>query len=121
MFESCITLLDPEVMRLSFGEDRQFTCDTMCIYLRDAPTLAKKCLAAIRASDNEELTQAAHALKGITGYFTKNDAYKHCLDLEYLGRENGLPLRAVHGMGLLSSINVALEQICREMKSYIEG
>lgn len=110
--------LDRETMKLSFGDDKAFACDTMRIYMRDAPGLAEKALAAIRQGDNEALAVNAHALKGITSYFTRGEMYRLCLTLEHLGRDSALPLQSVHALGTWSQINAGLTEILAAMRQY---
>ena len=113
-------LLDKSIMRLSFGEDRSFIGATMQIYMRDAPILAQKAYDALMAGNNADLASHAHALKGITGYFTKGELYTSCLDLEKLGRESELPLQAVHALGIWSTINNYLGDMLQAMQDYLE-
>ena len=112
-------ILDPLVMRLSFGGDKSFICDTMRMYVRDAPGMAHEVLAAVREEDNGQLASRAHALKGMTGYFTRADLYKSCLELEMLGRSQGLPLQSVHALGLWAGLNVRLADTLKAMERYI--
>lgn len=119
MTQDTIAFLDAATMRLSFGEDTTFICATMQIYMRDAPVLAQKALTALRAENNDELASNAHALKGITGYFNKGELYKACLDLEMLGRSGGLPLQAVHALGLWAAINSQLHEMLGAMQYFV--
>ena len=111
--------LDPETMQLSFGHDVQFACATMHIYLRDAPGLALGALQAIRESSNEQLVASAHALKGITGYFTRRSFYRSCLELENLGRKNSLPGQSDYAFQVWSSLNAQLQATLHSMRVFI--
>ena len=111
--------LDREIMKLSFGDDRTFTCGTMRIYMRDAPELAEKALAAIRQGDNEAMAVNAHALKGITSYFNRGEMYQLCLTIEHLGRDSALPLQSVHALGTWSQMNAGLTEMLAAMKQYL--
>lgn len=111
-------LLDQKTMRLAFGDDKAFACATMRIYMRDAPALAQKAYEALQAGDNQGLAANAHALKGITAYFTRGEMHKACLALEMLGRENCLPLQSVHALGLWASINSRLQDMLADMRRY---
>lgn len=111
--------LDAETMHLSFGNDVQFACATMQIYLRDAPGLTLSVLQAIREGDNEQLATSAHALKGITGYFTKKLFYRTCLELENLGRKNGLPTHSDYAFQTWSNLNALLQDTLHSMQVFI--
>lgn len=110
---------DAETIQLSFGNDVQFACATMQIYLRDAPGLALSVLQAIREGDNEQLAASAHALKGITGYFSKGILYRTCLELENLGRKNGLPTYADYAFHTWSNLNTLLQDMLHSMQVFI--
>lgn len=108
-------------MRLAFGEDRSFASTTMGIYMRDAPVLAQKVLEAIQNEDNAGLASHAHALKGITGYFTRENLYNVFLDLETLGRDGGLPLQSVHALGLYAAADSLLREMLLSMQNYLDS
>ena len=110
-------MLDQKVMQSSFGENKDFAHDTMRIYLRNAPELAEKALDAIKQGDNAGLTSNAHALKGITAYFTRKELYELCLELEHMGRDKILPLQSVHALGRWSRMNAGLKEIIAAMEA----
>ncbi len=104
-------LLDYELMKSSFAGNVALTIESMQIYSQDAPKLLLEIEEAIRQDDNSELTLKAHALKGITGYYTKNLAYEACLSLEKMGRTGKLPLEkklVLEQMGLLRKLILSL-------------
>lgn len=114
-------LLDQAIIGKAFGDDRSFICATMQIYMRDAPALARKAYESLQAGNNGELAANAHALKGITGYFTRGGMYSSCLELEMLGKNEGLPLQSVHALGLWSAINNYLRDMLDEMRDYMDA
>ena len=82
--------IDRELMYRSIGDDPDTLKQAMNIYLVDAPQLFKDMVAAVERGDNAALVNAAHALKGITAYYTREDVY---LKLKYMaetGREKTL-------------------------------
>lgn len=112
-------IFDQETMKHSFGGDREFTCATMRIYMRGAPALAEKALAAIKGGDNEALAVNAHALKGITSYFTRREMFRLCLTLEHLGRDNALPPQAVNALGTWAQMSAGLKEMLAAMERYL--
>ena len=89
----------------------------MQIYLQDAPELLLDIKEAVRQNDNLLLAQKAHALKGITAYYTKGAAYEACLNLEMMGRaeklavekkllEDELELAQKLILGLIADMNI---------------
>ena len=112
-------MLDQKIMQGSFGGNTDFVRDTMRIYLRNAPALAEDALGAIRQGDNAGLATSAHALKGITAYFTRRELYELCLELEHMGRDNALPLQSVHALGRWSRMNSELKELITAMEAYL--
>ncbi|GHV56933.1 hypothetical protein FACS189460_2630 [Deltaproteobacteria bacterium] len=68
--------LDEELMKLSFGANRQLRHKSMEIYMRDAPGLMDGIFTALEAEDPREAAALAHALKGISGYYTKSGPFE---------------------------------------------
>ena len=91
--------IDRELMYRSIGDDPETLKQAMNIYLVDAPQLFKDMVAAAERGDSTALVNAAHALKGITAYYTREDVY---LKLKYMA-ETG------RGKALLED-KAALEQ-----------
>ena len=85
------SLLDYAVMKNSFAGNINLTIESMQIYLEDALELLSDIEEAVNHNDNSSLTLKAHALKGITGYYTKGAIYNACLNLEMMGRAEKLP------------------------------
>jgi CheY-like chemotaxis protein len=68
--------LDEDVLKLSFGANRQLLHKSMEIYMRDAPGLMDGIFAALEAGDLREVAALAHALKGISSYYTKSGPFE---------------------------------------------
>ncbi len=107
--------IDWDLLERNFAGNRDFTVDSMALYMRDAPSLLREAIEAAERTDNAGLTVNAHALKGITGYFTRGGAYGLCLALENIGRENGLPARRAEVERLFGRLRDQMEQLHREM------
>jgi PAS domain S-box-containing protein len=103
-------LLDRALLERGFGTNRSFAEDTMKLYLRDAPGLVRLLRQAIEEGDAGELAENAHALKGITGYFTRGEPYTLCRALEDMGRS-----------GELSKNDFAAETVMRRLEEGIEA
>ncbi len=85
--------LDADFLERSFADDRDLAEQGIKIYLRDLQQQLKEIRHAIIQNDNATLTASAHALKGLTGYYSKSEMYTSCLHLETMGREQALPQR----------------------------
>lgn len=112
-------ILDSEVMRQSFGDDKGFACDSMTLYLRDAPGRLRDIRESVDNDDNEALATSAHALKGMTGYYNRETPYTACLALEMLGREKGLPDKRAAAVSQLSMLEIQIQIIMRKMTDYL--
>lgn len=107
--------IDWMLLDRNFAGNREFIIDSMVLYMRDAPSLLQEAAGAAERTDNAGLTVNAHALKGITGYFTRDGAYSLCLALENIGRENGLPAKRTEVDRLFGRLRAQMEQLHREM------
>ncbi len=112
-------LIDWALLERSFAGSPDFIKDSMLLYLRDAPRLLQETMGAAQRIDNGSLTVNAHALKGITGYFTRSGAYTMCLALEEAGRANILPGSKESIDTLLGNLRGELNQLFAEMHEYI--
>ena len=113
------TILDADLMTASFGSDREFAAQTIRLFMRDAPGLARSALASLRAEDNAGLVAHAHALKGIIGYFTKGELHEAVRELEMLGREGALPVQAVRALGCWARMDPSLQRLLLEMEELL--
>lgn len=89
--EDISSSLDQDIMCKSFVGNISLAVQSMEVYVRDAPKLLLDIEHAIGNEDNAALAANAHALKGITGYYTKSEPYQACLTLEMMGRCEKLP------------------------------
>jgi HPt (histidine-containing phosphotransfer) domain-containing protein len=69
-------ILDEKMMKLSFGNNDALLKKSMEIYLKDAPNLIDDIDAAIKAEDFKQASALAHALKGISSYYTKSGPFE---------------------------------------------
>ena len=116
--EAAGSAIDWDLLERNFAGNRDFIADSMALYLRDAPSLLREAAGAAERTDNAGMTVNAHALKGITGYFTREGAYALCLTLENIGRENGLPARRAEVERLFGRLREQMEQLYREMRLF---
>ncbi len=114
-------LIDWVLLERSFAGNRGFISDSMTLYLRDAPRLLQEVREAMLRMDNGGLTVNAHALKGITGYFTREGAFALCLELEEFGREKALPDKQDDVMARLTELSRQVDLLMAEMEAYIAG
>ena len=112
--------IDWELLERSFAGNSEFIIDSMNLYMRDAPRLLAEAMLAVERVDNPGLTVNAHALKGITGYFTRTGAYSFCLELEETGRDNGLPAKRPEVERLISQLRGQMDQLFAEMSMFLQ-
>ena len=112
-------LLDFKVMSKSFAGNEELIIQSMKIYMREAPGLISDIEDAIERNDNSGLIVSVHALKGITGYYTKSGPFKACLALEMMGREDKLPEHLVEVTRQKSLVFGQIYKIIQNMEDYI--
>ena len=113
-------LIDWQMLHKNLAGNQDMIIESMTLYLKDAPTMLRELFSAVERTDNAALTINAHALKGITGYFTRRNAYILSYELEEMGREGKLPLERTEAELLLGAIRRYMEGMLWEMKEYIE-
>jgi signal transduction histidine kinase/CheY-like chemotaxis protein len=112
-------IVDADLLGRSFADSRDFIVDSMNLYMRDAPRLLDEVRSAVGRSDDNSLTVSAHALKGITGYFTRENAYDNCLALEHIGRNNELKDKKTQALEILSKLESEVSRLTEEMTEFI--
>ena len=111
--------IDWTLLEKAFADNRDFVADSMALYMRDAPKFLHEIYTAIERSDNSLLTMNAHALKAITGYFTRGDAYRNCYLLEEMGRAAQLSERKSEAELHMSGLRGDIEGMLLEMERFI--
>ncbi|MDR1243352.1 MAG: response regulator [Deltaproteobacteria bacterium] len=114
-------IIDAELLGRSFADRRDFIVDSMDLYMRDARRLLDEVRSAIGRSDDNSLAVSAHALKGITGYFTRGSAYDNCLALEHIGSDNELKGKKTQALEILSKLESEVSRLTGEMAEFIAG
>ena len=117
--EAALKYLDYDLIALSFGSNKDLLHKSMQIYLRDAPKLLAEINAAIDRDDNGALVVGAHALKGITSYYSKGAVFQAALELENKGRQNTLPAENVAVKQMAADFAELVEAMIDEMKEAI--
>lgn len=112
--------LDRQIMKHSFAGDTQLACQSIRIYMRDAPILLGRIETAQESNNNTELTAGSHALKGITGFYTKGLLYQSCLSMEKSGQAELLPDEKSTLALQLVILKEQIEDILREMQIYLD-
>ncbi|MDR1947736.1 MAG: response regulator [Desulfovibrio sp.] len=110
------TFFDPEIIDGSFYGDAELMCRSMEFYIQDSGRLLAGIDTAISAGDNTKLTEDAHALKGITGYYTAGEVYRNCLALEQAGSTGRLPEDRPALAELYAVVRTQVEQMQEVMK-----
>jgi|GEM_PF-2871763 len=112
-------MIDFEVTRLSFGGNQELLRKSMELYLRDAPVVLDKISAALEEDQPEEAAAQAHALKGISGYYTKEAPYLLAMELDKQSREAAWPEDRPGLKRLTAELRTAVETLMAEMRSYL--
>jgi CheY-like chemotaxis protein len=107
------SLMDEELIELSFGNNQDLLKKSMEIFLRDAPNLMTGIKAAIGAGDFKQTSALAHSLKGIISYFTKGGPFELARLTDMTARnEPGPEMKAE-----LITLSTALEQAVAALTS----
>lgn len=113
--------IEPDVLERSFAGDTELARESMEIYLRDAPVMLEKIQASIGKHDNASLAAGAHALKGLSGYYTQGDVYLACLELEHMGHDKALPDNEEKATRAFAVLQEQADELMLAMKTYIAG
>jgi PAS domain S-box-containing protein len=112
-------LLDPDVMERIFADNEELVKQSMSLYLREAPGLLANIVSAVSGGDNDALTGGAHALKGLTSYYTKGELFALCLRIEHMGRERLLPATKDEVAKNVDLLGAKTTELMRAMEAYI--
>lgn len=112
-------ILDFEMAKLSFGGNRQLLRKSMELYLRDAPAVINGIMAALADGRPDEAAAQAHALKGITGYYTKAGPYKMAMDLDQRSRKAEWPADRPVLSQMATELRADVEALMSEMRSFL--
>ena len=113
-------LLDKENINKTIGSDPNLIKKIITLYLRDAPKLLNEIDEAVKSGDNKKMSENAHALKGITGYYNNGDVYNICLKLEQSGKTDCMPEKNEEIADSLSQLKDFISRLIEELKVYIE-
>lgn len=112
-------MLDSRTMELSFGGNKELIRKSMELYLRDAPMLIDNISAALDNGNPAEAASQAHALKGISGYYTKNGPYRLAMDLDKLFRQGARPEKRSQLRRLAAELQSSVDALMAEMRDYL--
>jgi CheY-like chemotaxis protein len=114
-------VLDRALLERGFGTNRSFAEDTMKLYLRDVPELMRLVRQAVEEGNAGELAEKSHALKGITGYFTRGEPYTLCRALEEMGRSGELSRHNQPAETAMRRLEECIEVLLLEINHFIAG
>lgn len=112
-------ILDFEVTKLAFGGNSQLLRKSMELYLRDAPGILDGITATLAEGRPDEAATQAHALKGISGYYTKAGPYLLAMDLDQRSRLAEWPGDRPDLVRLAAELRSDVETLLAEMRSYL--
>ncbi len=111
--------LDLALLFENFSNKSSTIKESMTVYRRDAPVLLEGIEKAVRMGDNEALSATAHALKGITAFYTRGLPIELSLTLERLGRAGLLPAQTNEADRLLPRLRACLSALMEHMNEYL--
>ena len=109
-------LMDEQLMRLSFGNNQGLLKKSMEIYLRDAPKLLISLAAAAEGGDFKEVSALAHALKGISSYYTQGGPFELARLLDQAARKEPGPEMRAEISNLSAALSQAVENLAAVMR-----
>jgi len=83
--------MDENIMKRSFGNNRNLLKKSMELYLRDAPNLMNNLKKALQAEDFKQTAGMAHSIKGISGYYTQAGPFELARLLDLAARKRPGP------------------------------
>jgi signal transduction histidine kinase/CheY-like chemotaxis protein len=110
--------LDPELIEQIFAGDTGLAAQSMLLYLRDAPGLLAEIDKAVAGGDSAGLAARAHALKGLTGHYTRGVVFTLCLRAERMGREERLPAAKDEAKRCAALLGAKAAELMRAMEAY---
>jgi|GEM_PF-1528922 Signal transduction histidine kinase len=113
--------IDWAVVENNFAYDTSLFTDSVHIYLRDAPKLLGKIEEALKTGDSRGLYLGAHALKGITGYFSRGALYELCLAIEKAATAGAIAEQQVFHEQEVARLAAMLAAIIEEMNTYLKN
>ncbi len=111
--------LEAATLRRTFGTDDLFACRSIRLYLRDAPRFSRDALSAVNSGDNAGLLTAAHALKGLSGHYTRGGLFMTCARLEEMARNGALPKEHGRVLRLWAKMETQLKQMTQSMQDFL--
>ena len=111
--------LDIVIVADCIGENAQDIAESMRIFMRNAPKLIEQAKTAVAESDAETLAKTAHALKGITRYYTAGALYESIFALELMAGKDVFADNLPSIKDAITSIEEDLAALAHEMNEYI--
>ena len=114
--KSAEPLMDENVIKLSFGNNQNLLKKSMDIYLRDAPNLLASLMAAIEADDFNDVSTQAHALKGISSYYTRGGPFELARLLDLAAQKDPGPEMRMEIRKLGAALSQAVADLAAVMR-----
>lgn len=111
--------LDIAIVTDCIGEEVQDIAESMRIFMRNAPKLIEQAETAVAQGDGEALAKAAHALKGITRYYTAGALCESIFALELMAGKDVFADNLAAIKDKINSIQEDLTVLAHEMNEYI--
>ena len=115
------SVMDEKVIKFSFGNNRNLLKKSMEIYIRDAPNLMASLNAALKADDLKQTADLAHAIKGISSYYTKGGPFELARLLDQTAKKDPSPKMKAELNDLSAALNRAVVTLTSAMNEHLKG
>jgi signal transduction histidine kinase/CheY-like chemotaxis protein len=114
-------VMDENLMKLSFGNNQKLLKKSMEIYLRDAPNLLHSLNEALKAGDFKQTAAMAHAIKGISGYYTQGAPFELARLLDLAAKNQPGPEKKTELQDLSTALEQAVAALSAAMIERLKG
>ena len=114
-------VMDEKVMKLSFGNNQSLLKKSIEIFLKDAPNLMSGLNEAILAGDFKQTASLAHALKGISSYYTKGVPFELARLMDLAAKKEPGPEMMAELNDLSAALNKAVAALISAMNERLRG
>ena len=111
--------LDIAIVTDCIGEEVRDIAESMRIFMRNAPKLIEQARTAVAENDSAALARTAHALKGITRYYTAGALCESIFALELMAGKDVFADNLAAIKDKINSIQEDLAVLIHEMDEYI--
>ncbi|UQZ90387.1 hypothetical protein C4J81_14700 [Deltaproteobacteria bacterium Smac51] len=113
--------LDENLIKMSLGLNSTLVEKSMELYMRDAPALLNRVAEALLKGSPVEAATDAHALKGISGYYTSGRLIDRIKELEKSARYSTWPDDQGKLLEMTDNLRILVLELIDQMKMYLSA